>query len=75
VTADLPSCQFITIKKHEPRADLTPTLVQFFRGIGWVMKLLQDSGNDTKSGKLFSGMGGRFHPESVAGLFRNGWQF
>jgi hypothetical protein len=50
-------------------------LVQFFRGKGWVMKLLQDSGNDTKSGKLFSGMGGRFHPESVAGLFRNGWQF
>jgi len=28
----------------------------------------------TKSGKLFSGMGGRFHPELVAGLFRNGWQ-
>ena len=38
------------------------------------MKLFQDSGNDTKSGKLISGMGGRFHPESVAGLIRNGWQ-
>jgi len=32
------------------------------------------SGNDLKSGKLSSGMGGRFHPESVAGLFQNGWQ-
>jgi hypothetical protein len=28
----------------------------------------------TKSGKLLSGMGGRFHPELVAGLFRNAWQ-
>jgi len=32
------------------------------------------SGNDPKSGKLSAGMGGRFHPESVATLFRNGWQ-
>ena len=32
------------------------------------------SGNDQKSGKLSSGMGGRFNPESVATLFRNGWQ-
>ena len=32
------------------------------------------SGNDQKSGKLSPGMGGRFHPESVATLFRNGWQ-
>ncbi|MEA3428927.1 MAG: hypothetical protein U9Q84_06935 [Thermodesulfobacteriota bacterium] len=32
------------------------------------------SGNDLKSGKVISRMGGRFHPESVAGLNRNGWQ-
>jgi len=32
------------------------------------------SGNDLKSGKVISGMGGRFRPESVAGLNRNGWQ-
>jgi hypothetical protein len=49
-------------------------LVQFLRGKGWVMNIFQDSGNDTKSGKPFSGMGGRFHPESVAGLSRNEWQ-
>jgi hypothetical protein len=29
------------------------------------------SGNDLKSGKLSSGMGGRFEPEWVAGLGRN----
>jgi len=36
--------------------------------------MLFASGNDPKSGKLSAGMGGRFHPESVATLFRNGWQ-
>ena len=39
-----------------------------------MINLFGSSGNDLKSGKLSSGMGGRFHPESVAGLFRNGWQ-
>ncbi|MDL1985114.1 MAG: hypothetical protein LWX54_13175 [Deltaproteobacteria bacterium] len=29
------------------------------------------SGNDLKSGKVISRMGGRFRPESVAGLNRN----
>jgi len=29
------------------------------------------SGNDLKSGKVISGMGGRFEPEWVAGLGRN----
>ena len=32
------------------------------------------SGNCPKSGKLSPGMGGRFTPEYVAGLNRNGWQ-
>ena len=38
------------------------------------IECFQDSGNVTKSGKLFSGMGGNFKPELVAGLFQNGWQ-
>jgi len=33
-----------------------------------------DSGNNLKSGKLSTGMGGRFRPELVAGLNQNGWQ-
>jgi len=39
-----------------------------------IINLFGYSGNDLKSGKLSSGMGGSFHPESLAGLFRNGWQ-
>jgi len=35
------------------------------------MKYFQDSGNDIKSGKLSSGMGGRFIAEWVAGLSQN----
>jgi len=32
------------------------------------IECFQDSGNVTKSGKLFSGMGGRFEPESAKSL-------
>ena len=45
-----------------------------FEGKRMIVNYFGHSGNDLKSGKLSSGMGGRFHPESVAGLFRNGWQ-
>ena len=38
------------------------------------IECFQDSGNATKSGKLFPGTGGSFEPELVAGLFQNGWQ-
>jgi hypothetical protein len=36
--------------------------------------VLNHSGNDLKNGNLSTGMGGRFRPELVAGLNRNGWQ-
>jgi len=45
-----------------------------FEGKRMIANYFGHSGNDLKSGKLSSGMGGRFHPESVAGLNRNGWQ-
>jgi hypothetical protein len=46
-----------------------------FAGKRMIANYFGHSGNDLKSGKLSSGMGGRFNPESVAGLNRNGWQF
>jgi len=45
-----------------------------FEGKRMIANYFGHSGNDLKSGKLSAGMGGRFHPESVAVLNRNGWQ-
>jgi len=45
-----------------------------FEGKRMIVNYSGHSGNDLKSGKLLTGMGGRFRPELVAGLNQNGWQ-
>ena len=51
--------------------DCLEEMLSDFEGKRMIANYFGHSGNDLKSGKLSSGMGSRFHPESVAGLGRN----
>ena len=42
-----------------------------FEGKRMIVDYFGHSGNDLKSGKVISGISGRFEPERVAGLGRN----
>jgi hypothetical protein len=48
-----------------PRFFRSPFLVSDFEGKRMIVNYFGHSGNDLKSGKLSSGMGGRFRPEST----------
>jgi hypothetical protein len=59
---------------RSPLYEVLEEMLSDFEGKRMIANYFGHSGNDLKSGKLSSGMGGRFRPESVAGLNRNGWQ-